>query len=158
MSPGISSNAEDFWDWFYFRSVEFETGREMQNRNICIVELNLGNESWNRKSGYERNRRQRAVFGEIFQVGGWLKQKCYLSYSGMCMVVCVSTCTVLKVLYLYHAVNLVIWCLAPQWNLTWMSGQRGKENMVWAKAYTGLLCFDNPGPLHVALFKLKQIA
>lgn len=42
----------------------------MQNRNICIVELNLGNESRNRKSGYERNRRQRAVFGEIFQLGG----------------------------------------------------------------------------------------
>lgn len=33
------------WNWFYFRSVEFEVKKEMTKRNIWIMELNLGNES-----------------------------------------------------------------------------------------------------------------
>ena len=41
--------------------------REMQNRNIWIVEWNFENESLNHRSGGEQNRRQRAVFWEMLQ-------------------------------------------------------------------------------------------
>lgn len=60
-----------FWHWFYFRSFEVEAKREMQNRSIWIVKVNLGPESQNHRSGIETDRRQRAVFGDVFQLGGY---------------------------------------------------------------------------------------
>lgn len=54
--------------------------------------------------------------------------------------------------------DLVVCCLAPQWNLAWVSVQKGHGNMASAKTYTRLLCLDTLGPLDMDLFKLKQIA